>query len=334
MPFSRRSLDLDAPAECERIAGFLRRGVHQAMRRNGAVVGISGGVDSSVVLALCVKAFGAGRVAAIMMPEQDSDPESERLARLAAAAYGVDPIRHEISSVLEGFGCYRLRDEAIRRLFPEYNPAVGYKVKLVLPPDPLDTETLNVFSLALESPTGESISRPVPPAEFRQIVAASNFKQRTRMSILYYYAELRHFAVVGTANRDEHEQGFFVKHGDGGVDIRPLVHLYKMQIYQLARELGVPEEIRHRPPTSDTYTAACTQQEFFFRLPFEVMDLLAYARDRGIPAAEVAEAMQLTQEQVQRGFADLERKARATTYLRMAAMQLKPDGEQVGASQA
>lgn len=322
MPFDQQILNIDAPAECERIADFLRNRVHATMRRHGAVVGISGGVDSSVVLALCARAFGPQRVAAIMMPEKDSDPESERLARLAAARYGVEPLLHDITAVLEGFGCYRMRDEAIRRVFPEYDPARGYKAKLVLPQDVLERETLNVFSLVVEDAGGNAASRPVPPTEYRQIVAASNFKQRARMSVLYYHAELRHFAVVGTANRNEHEQGFFVKHGDGGVDIRPIVHLAKTQVYQLAEFLDVPAEIRRRPPTSDTYSAACSQQEFFFRLPFAIMDLLAWARAHNVPVAEVASGMHLTEDQVRRGFADLERKERTTAYLRMAALEL------------
>jgi NAD+ synthase len=100
--------------------------------------------------------------------------------------------------------------------------------------------------------------------EYLQIVAASNLKQRTRMSTLYYHAEMRNYAVIGTANKNEHDQGFFVKYGDGGVDIQPIAHLFKTQVYQLARYLGVPEEIQQRPPTTDTYSASCTQEEFSF----------------------------------------------------------------------
>jgi NAD+ synthase len=287
------------------------------MRRSGGVVGISGGVDSAVVLALAVRAFGPERVVAVMMPEKDSEPLSERLARDLAAQFGVEPILEDITPAVAGFGCYRRRDEAVRRLFPEYDAQQGYKVKITLPPNLIEEGTLNCFSVTVITPDGRQLSKPLPASEFLQIVAASNFKQRTRMAILYYHAELRNYAVLGTANKNEHDQGFFVKHGDAGVDVKVLGHLYKTQIYQLAEHLGVPEEIRRRPPTSDTYSAPCDQQEFFFRLPFAVLDLLWFAMEHDVPIPEVATTMGLTETQVSRAFADLIRKGRSTEFLRM-----------------
>jgi len=317
MSFGKHVLDIDPAAETERIVSMLRHTVGRVMRRRGGVVGISGGVDSSVVLALCVRAFGPRRVAAIIMPEKDSDPESETLARQVAHHYGVDPVLENITPVLEGFGCYPRRDEAIRRVFPEYDAAAGYKAKIVLPQNVLDEGTLNVFSLTIVTPDGEEKNKRLPLREYFQIVAASNFKQRTRMAMLYYHAELRNYAVIGTANKNEHDQGFFVKYGDGGVDVKPIAHLFKTQVYQLAEYLDVPEAIRERPPTTDTYSAHSTQQEFFFRLPFETMDLLWYAQEHNVPIPEVAAAMSLTEVQVQRAFDDFTRKRRTTEYLRM-----------------
>ena len=296
---------------------FLQKSVRQSLHRYGGVVGISGGVDSSVVLALCVRAFGVGRVTAVMMPEKDSDPETERLSRLVAEHFGVEPVLENITPVLDGFGCYPRRDEAIRRVFPEYDAATGYKAKIVLPQNLLEEDTLNVFSLAIITPEGEEKSQRLPLREYFQVVAASNFKQRTRMAMLYYHAELRNYAVIGTANKNEHDQGFFVKWGDGGVDVKPIVHLFKSQVYQLAEYLDVPEVIRSRPPTTDTYSAPSTQQEFFFRLPFETMDLLWYAQEHGVPIPQVAQVMGLSEVQVQRAFDDFTRKGRTTDYLRL-----------------
>jgi NAD+ synthase len=317
MTFTRHSIDIDPIAETERIVSFLQKTVRQDFHRYGGVVGISGGIDSSVVLALCVRAFGTRRVSAIMMPEKDSDPETERFARLVANHFGVEPILENITPVLDGFGCYQRRDEAIRRVYPEYDAAAGYKAKIVLPQNLLEEDTLNVFSLTIVTPTGEEKSQRLPLKDYLQIVAASNLKQRTRMSLLYYHAELRNYAVIGTANKNEHDQGFFVKWGDGGADVMPIGHLFKTQVYQLADYLGVPLAIRQRPPTTDTYSAPTTQQEFFFRLPFETMDLLWYAQEHGIPVSEVAEVMGLTEVQVQRAFEDFIRKERTTEYLRM-----------------
>ncbi len=246
MDFNRHVLDIDPAAETERIVAMLRHSVGKVLRRRGAVLGVSGGVDSSVVLALCARAFGPERVVALLLPEKDSESDSERLGRMVAQQFGIEAILENITPVLDGFGCYRRRDDAIKRVFPEYDFAAGYKAKIVLPQNVLDDKTLNVFSLTIITPGGEERSKHLPPGEFFQIVAASNFKQRTRMSLLYYHAEVNNFAVIGTANKDEHRQGFFVKYGDGGVDVRPITHLFKTQIYQLAEYLEIPEEIRTR----------------------------------------------------------------------------------------
>ncbi len=316
--FSRNALEIDPAKETERIISSLRRNVHETLHRQGGVVGISGGIDSSVVLALCVRAFGPERVLGVLLPEKDSSPESARLAQRVADQYGVQTVTEVITAALEGLGCYQRRDEAIARVFPEYTP--DWKAKITLPGNLLDQDTLNVFSLTVISPEGREMSRRLPLREFYQIVAASNFKQRTRMAMLYYHAESRNYAVIGTPNKNEHDLGFFVKHGDGGVDVNPIVHLFKSQVYQLARYLGVPEEIQKRAPTTDTYSASSTQEEFFFRVPFEILDLVWLGYERGVPHQEIAGTLGLTVEQVERVIADIVRKQRTTAYLRTPAL--------------
>jgi NAD+ synthase len=320
--FGEHVLDIDPAAETERIVSELRHLVRRVWRRYGGVVGVSGGVDSSTVLALCVRAFGPERVLAVMMPDKDSDPESEHFARQVAGQVGVETLLENVTSALEGFGCYARRDAAIKRVFPEYDPDAGYRAKLVLPRNVLEEGTLNVFSVTIITPQGAEKSKRLPTREYLQIVAASNLKQRSRMATLYYHAESRNYAVVGTANKNEHDQGFFVKYGDGGADVQPIAHLYKTQVYSLAAYLGVPQAIRERIPTSDTYSAHQTQEEFFFRLPFETMDVLWYAQEHQVPVSEVAQATGLTEIQVQRAFDDFGRKRRTTEYLRVPALRL------------
>jgi NAD+ synthase len=328
MSFSKHVLEINPAAETERIVALLRHNVGQVLHRYGAVVGISGGIDSSTVIALCARTFSPERVVALIMPDKDSDPESEPLARQLAEHFNVKTvIKENITPALEGFGCYSRRDEAIQHIFPEYDPASGYKAKIVLPPNILEDDTLNVFSVTIIAPGGEEKSKRLPAREYLQIVAASNFKQRSRMATLYYHAESRNYAVIGTANKNEHGQGFMVKYGDGGVDIQPIAHLYKTQVYQLAKYLNVPEAIRQRTPTSDTYSAYQTQEEFFFRLPFATMDLLWYAQEHNVPSAEVAQVMELTETQVQRVFNDLTRKQYTTEYLRTPPLKLSEIGE-------
>jgi len=322
MTFSKESIRIDPAAETERIVHGLRRVVRGEMKRAGGVVGISGGVDSAVVLALAVRAFGPERVVALIMPEKDSEPVSAQLAQQLAAIFGMVPVVEEITGALEGLRCYQRRDDAVRRVFPEYDPISGCKMKIGLPLNLLDKDTFNAFMLTIVAPDGRVSTKPLPAAEFLQIVAASNLKQRTRMEVLYYHAELRNFAVVGTTNKNEHDQGFFVKYGDGGVDVMTIGHLYKSQIYQLAEYLQVPEAIRRRPPTTDTYSAPCDQTEFFFRMPFEMLDVLWHAWETQVPPAAVAAAMGLTESQVGMAFNDFARKRRATEYLRLPPVSL------------
>ena len=314
MAFHKNSLRLDCTAVCEELVANLRSDVRQTLRRSGAVVGISGGVDSSVVLALCVRAFGPKRVLGVMMPEKECSDDSIVLARQLADQFGVETVVENLTNALVGFGCYSRRDEAIQRVFPEYDSS--YKAKITLPGNLLESDTLNLFHLTVISPDGEERSKRLDLPEYLQIVAASNLKQRSRMTMLYYHAELRNYAVVGTPNKNEHDLGFFVKWGDGGYDVAPIRHLFKTQVFQLAEYLAVPAEIREATPTTGTYSAPSSQEEFFFRLPFDVMDLLWYALEHDVPVTETAQVMGLTEDQVQRVFADLIHKQRTTQYLR------------------
>lgn len=302
--------------ECETIAEKLRINVHKRLKRNGGVVGISGGIDSSVTLALAVKALGVDRVVGLIMPEKDSSHESERLAHILADVFGIETITENLTSALAGLGCYERRDNAVRRIFPEYDPAI-YKMKIVVGNSGLYSKLPPLFSMVIIDNNGNMKSKRLPAGELRQIEAASNFKQRCRMSMLYYHAERLHYAVIGTPNKHEVSQGFFVKYGDGGADVMPVSHLYKTQIYQLARYLNIPQEIIDRTPTTDTYTAEQTQEEFFYQLPFAQMDLLWYAFEKGYDASEVGQVMGIDSEDVKSIFVNFERKSHTTEYLRM-----------------
>jgi len=314
MSFSKNDIRIDAAAEAERIIVAMRRIVGQELNKRGGVIGISGGIDSSICLALSAKAFGPERVLGITMPESDSNPISAVLARKLARQYRVPYIVEDMTAALAGFGTYQRRDEAMRNVFPEYDST--YRAKIVLPSALGTKDQLNVFRLMIISPEGEEKTERIPLKEYLQIVAASNFKQRSRMSMLYYHADRLNYAVIGTGNKNEHEQGFFVKHGDGGADIKPIAHLFKTQVFQLAEYLGVPREIRERTPTTDTYSAECTQEEFFFRVPFEVGDLVWYAMEKGVPPAEVANELGIGEDQVLNIQSDIRRKIKATEYLR------------------
>ncbi len=315
MAFKCDLINIIPETETEKITENIKATVSQKLRRKGAVVGISGGIDSSVVLALCVRALGEKRVLGVMLPEKDSSPENFILARKLVQKLNVDYVIEDITPALIGFKCYQRRDDAIRNIFPEYD--ISYKVKIGLPSNLLDQGSLNVFYVTIISPEGEEKSARIPFQDYLQIVAASNFKQRSRMCMLYYHAERLNYAVVGTPNKNEHDLGFFVKYGDGGSDLAPIKHLFKTQVFQLAKHLDIPEEIQQRTPTTDTYSAEQTQEEFFFRIPFHILDAIWYGWENGYETKQIAAVLDLTEQQVKNVIDDISRKKAATEYLRM-----------------
>ena len=316
-PFNKDIILLDdVESSVKGIIKKLKEDVLVKLSRKGGVVGISGGIDSSVCLALATQAFGPENVVGIMMPERDSSLDSERLARKLAVKLGVEAIKEDLTKTLIGLKCYERRDEAVKRVFAEYDP-VSYKMKIGVKKTGLYNNLPPVFSLTIINEKGEHKETILPAQEYLQIVAASNLKQRSRMSMLYYYAEAYHYAVIGTPNKHEQEQGFFVKYGDGGADVMPIGNLYKTQVYQLATYLDIPNDIIERTPTTDTYTAEQTQEEFFYQLPFELMDRYWYGFENGYSVKEVSEVMDETEDRVAALFRNFERKRKTTDYLRL-----------------
>lgn len=313
-------LRIDPALEVDRIVTAIRELVFTNFRRKGAVLGVSGGIDSSVVAALCARALGKDRVVALFMPESESAPESLTLGRTLTEALGIRSVLENITPILDGAACYRRRDDAIRTIIPEYGE--GYKCKITLP-DLLAEDRYALFSVVVQSPTGETKKARLSLDAYLGIVAASNFKQRTRKMIEYYHADALNFAVAGTPNRLEYELGFFVKCGDGAADFKPIAHLYKSQVYQLAEYLGIPEEIRMRPPTTDTYSLSQSQEEFYFAMPLEQMDLCLYAKDHGMDTAMLAAVSGLTEAQVRRAYATIDAKRKIARYLRLPPVVLQ-----------
>lgn len=320
MKFNKDILKIDCETEADRVCDFIRQQV-SIQKREGAVVGLSGGVDSALAAAVCVRAIGKEKVLCLILPERESDPISAQFATKHARKMGVRTITEDITPALEGFGVYRRRDEVIKKIFPEYTSQ--YKSKITLPGNLLGRDAFNIFSLKIEDSQGNVKSARLDNSGMQTIVAATSIKQRARMVSLYFHAEANNYLVCGTTNRSEDVQGFFVKYGDGGVDIEPLAYLYKMQIYQLAVHLGVIQEIIDRTPTPDTYSSMQSDEEFYFRMPYATLDLLLYAWENKVPIGEVCQAMSLTEDQVKRAFRDFTAKASATKHLH--AMPPAPD---------
>jgi NAD+ synthase len=321
LAFSRDALNINAAETAERIAASIREMVTKRLRKKGAVVALSGGIDSSVTAALSAGALGRERVFGLLLPEADSSPDSLRLGRELAEWLGIEYAVEDITPILEGARCYERRDAAIRSLIPEYGP--GWKSKIVLPESAAGS-VYPIFSVVVQSPQGVVRRARLTVETYLAIVAAVNFKQRTRKMLEYYYADRLNYAVAGTPNRLEYDQGFFVKNGDGAADFKPIAHLYKTQVYALARHLGIPAEIQTRPSTTDTYSMPQSQEEFYFALPNELMDLCLYGKNNGVEPALVAPAAGLTVEAVERVYAMIDSKRRATRYLHTPALLVEP----------
>ena len=304
-------LELDYELECQKISQATRAILAKTLKRRGLVVAISGGIDSSVSAALAVKALGKDKVFGLLLPERDSSEKIADRGQLLVNHLDIPHIKQDIRHTLEAIGCYQWRDEAIKRTFPTYGE--GWKNKIIIAGG---TEgRINHFKLVVADPGGQTQEKRLALKEYLQIVAATNYKQRIRKTIEYFHADRLNYAVVGTPNRLEYDQGFFVKNGDGSADIKPIAHLYKSQVYGMARHLGLPEEICQAVPSTDTYSLEQGQDEFYFALPYEQMDLALWAVNNGLPAEELARGLTISIEQAQFIYNDIQAKRLTTHYM-------------------
>jgi NAD+ synthase len=315
-----RRLVLDPEAEVQRICERLRQMLGRDLNRRGLVVAISGGVDSAVCAALSVRAVGAERVFGLLLPERDSAAQSTLRGRMVAEQLGIAYELFDIAPSLDALGCYRWRDEAMRATFPDYRP--NWKSKIVI--EGGQNGGFNYFKLVVQTPDGDVFTSRLDHKNYLQIVAATNFKQRIRKTVEYFHGDRLHYAVVGTPNRLEYDQGFFVKNGDGSADLKPIAHLYKTQVYQLARYLGLPKVICNAQPTTDTYSMAQGQDEFYFALPYQKMDIALYALNQGIPVDMLARELGVSTLQAEHVCKDIKSKRRTTGMLHWPALLIEP----------
>ncbi len=320
--FDPARLTLDCAAAAREIETVIRQALALDLRRQGVVLGVSGGIDSSVCAALAVRALGPERVRLLLMPEKESSPDSTRLGRLLCQSIGVEPVLETITAPLTALGCYDRRDAAIARLIPGFGP--GWKQKIGLAAGLLDHDRVNYFTITVQPPDGAMRTVRLPVDVYLEVVAATNLKQRVRKTVEYTHADALNYAVLGTPNRLEYELGFFVRGGDGLADLKPIAHLYKSQVYQMAEYLGLPAEIRAQTPSTDTYTLPQTQEEFYYALPFHQLDLALYAYGQGATAEECAAALGVAPAQAARVYKDIALKHRTAARILRPAVMVQP----------
>lgn len=315
MAFSKEELNINPEVVSGQIENFIRETLRDFYGRKGIVIGLSGGLDSAVSAALCVRAVGPNRVLGVLLPEKDSNPVSAEFGKMVADSLNIECLEINITSVLEELGVYEKREMVIEKLIPDISKP--YKFRLVLPQDLLNRDRLNVYYLEVLPEGGDVIRKRLSHSDYLQIMAANDIKQRIRMTQLYYQAEKRHYIVCGTTNKSETTQGFFVKYGDGGVDIEPIAHLYKYQVYQMGEFLEVPQQVLSRTPSPDTYSYEVSDKDFYFCLPYDLVDTILYAMENNIPKKELANALELEYEQIERAWSDLAHKIDITEHLRI-----------------
>jgi NAD+ synthase len=278
------------------VTKFIKNEVFEIYQKKGIVIGLSGGIDSAITAALSTKSIGSEKILGLILPEKESDVNSKNLALQIAEKYNIDTETIDITNILESFGVYENKEKIVKEKFPNYNEKCKYRVVV---PSKLEN---NIGMPFLEILDDENILHKlkISSFDFLNLTAATSIKHRVRMTMLYNYAEKNNFTVVGTTNKTEYLQGYFVKYGDGGSDIEPLVHLYKTQIYQIANFLKLPEEIINQDASPDVWSFKTSDEEFFYAVPYNIVDLILYGREKNLSINEIIKFSNLESEKIEK----------------------------------
>ena len=287
------------------LENFLYHQTFEKFRKHGIVLGISGGIDSAVVAALACNAIGKENVLGIILPEKESNPDSQELAEKLCKNLEIEYLVDDITPILDSSSVYKIREEIVQKFFPNFNNLCKYRLIFT---ENFDNDGLSIPYLEIQDSQNQTHKIKISLNDYLTMTAATNIKHRTRMNRLYYYAEKNNFLVCGTTNKAEFQQGYFVKYGDGGVDIEPLANLFKTQVYQLAKSLNIPSEIIQRKASPDTWSFDVSDEEFFFSLTYDIIDLMLYAQEKSIPLNDICSTLEFDEDKVKRILKSQERK--------------------------
>ena len=277
------------------IENFIKEEIFKKLQKRGAVVGISGGIDSAITTAICAKSMGSKQVLGLIMPEKESDPTSQILAKKVAEQFQIETEIIDITSILESFGVYNIKEKIVKEKFSNFNNKCKYRI--TVPSKMSNSSGIPFLEILDEDDKKHQLK--MSSSEFLTLTASTSIKHRVRMTLLYYYAEKNNFCVVGTTNKSEFLQGYFVKYGDGGTDVEPLTNLYKSQIYQIGEFLKMPDEILKKDASADVWSFNTNDEEFFYSVPYNIVDLILYARENNITKLEIQKISNLSLEQIE-----------------------------------
>jgi len=280
--------------DVENMCTFLQGEISVKSQKSGAIVGLSGGIDSTVTMALCAKALGSEKTLGLTMFEKESSPSNKDLINEIAQNYDIKIENIDITPILDSFGVYSYREKIVKKKFPDFNSNCKYRV--VVPPN---FSSIGIPYLEILDEENQNHKIKISSSDFLTLTSATSIKHRVRMTLLYFHAEKNNLSVVGTTNKSEYLQGYFVKYGDGGSDIEPLVNLYKSQIYQIGNFLNVPEDILNNDASPDVWSYSTTDEEFFYTVPYEIVDLILYAREKKLSIVEIKKLSNLPEEKIQ-----------------------------------
>jgi len=288
----------DVEKATNEICEFIQDEISNKLQKKGVVFGLSGGIDSAVTAALCAKSFESEQILGLIMPEKESNESSKVLAKQVSKKFSFNTETINITKILESFGVYEKKENIVCEKFPEFNSKCKYRV--IVPPK--SKNIIGVPFLEVLDKDNERHKLKISSSDFLSLTALTSIKHRVRMTLLYFHGEKNNFSVVGTTNKSEYQQGYFVKYGDGGSDIEPLVNIYKSQIYQLGKFLKIPKEILVSDASPDVWSFSTSDEEFFYTVPYDIVDLILYARENKLSVSDVQKISKLKTEDIENLF--------------------------------
>nr|MDO8079300.1 NAD(+) synthase [Candidatus Freyarchaeota archaeon] len=297
-------LELDYGRVSEKIEEFIRNSV-KSFKKDGVIVGMSGGIDSSTTATLSARALGPDRVFGLLMPERDSEPQNFKDAKQLASELEIEYEVLDITPILKEMGIYDILPDRIvkdKKLFlkklEEAVRASLFEAKTVDIPIVDPKSSVGDYSFTLRDKSSDI--EPISAKEGKRGYCFTFPKVRLRSIMLYYKACLKNLLVTGTLCKSEYATSMYEEHGDGACEIAPLRNLYKTQVRQLAQYLKLPKNIITKPSSPDLILGSLITDEIIMGMKYETMDAILYCLEQGMKTSEITEKLDVDEATVKK----------------------------------